>query len=191
MNLSADPRAVEDELARLSESFAELVLPLSAEQFHWQPEAGRAWSVGQCVDHLQRTNRLYAAALSSAAAEGRAAGHSGPGTMRPNRLGRWFLGMVEPPPRFRVPVPLRELVPKGEGSLETTWSGFLASQQEVVELLRASADLDLERIRFRNPLAKNLRLFNLATGFLLIAAHERRHLTQARRVREHASFPSS
>lgn len=190
MNLPGDPRAVVDELARLSDCFAKLVLPLSAAQFHWQPEAGKAWSVGQCVDHLQKTNRLYAAALSAAVVQGRAAGRSGSGNMRPNRLGRWFLGMIEPPPRFRVPVPLRELVPRGDGSPETTWKGFLASQDEVVELLRASADIDLEGIRFRNPLAKNLRLFNLATGFLLIAAHERRHLAQARRVRGHASFPS-
>jgi len=191
MNLPDDPRAVAAELARLTECFAKLVLPLSAAQFHWQPEPGRTWSVGQCVDHLQKTNRVYAAALSAAAAQGRAAGRSGPGTMRPNRLGRWFLGMIEPPPRFRVPVPVRELVPRGDGSPETTWSAFLASQDEVGDLLRASSDLDLEGIRFRNPVAKNLRVFNLATGFLIIAAHERRHLAQARRVRELPAFPSA
>ena len=191
MSLPAEPQALIDELTRLSERFAELVLPLSSAQFHWQPDPGRAWSVGQCVDHLQRTNRLYTAALSVAAEKGRAAGRSGHGTLRPNLLGRWFLGMVEPPARFKVPVPVRALVPHGEGSPGTTWSDFLASQDAVGQLLRESCDLDLEAIRFRNPVARDLQLFNLATGFLLIAAHERRHLAQARRVREHANFPSS
>jgi hypothetical protein len=34
-------------------------------------------------------------------------------------------------------------------------------------------------------------VFNLATGFLIVAAHERRHLAQARRVRALAGFPAS
>jgi hypothetical protein len=97
--------------------------------------------------------------------------------------------MIEPPPRFRVPVPLPAMVPPAETDFASTWSGFLATQDEVCGLLRANADLDLCGIRFRNPVAKHLPLFNLAAGFLILAAHERRHLAQALRVRARADFP--
>jgi hypothetical protein len=70
-----------------------------------------------------------------------------------------------------------------------TWRAFLEVQEEVAELVRSSSDLDLTRLRFRNPLLAGLPLFNLATGFLVIVAHERRHLEQARAVRANAGFP--
>jgi hypothetical protein len=82
-------------------------------------------------------------------------------------------------------------VPGGPVFGGTAETSLLASQDAVGQLLRESCDLDLEAIRFRNPVARDLQLFNLATGFLLIAAHERRHLAQVRQVREHANFPSS
>lgn len=186
-----DHRTIVEEVVRLSASFAELVLPLSANQFHWQPASGKSWSVGQCVDHLTRTNRIYLPALAAAAEAGRAAGRTRREAMRPNRLGRWFVGLIEPPARFRVPVPLPEMVPPSLGDPGTIWADFLQAQSEVVALLEATTDLDLTGIRFRNPLAKNLPLFNLATGFLVMAAHERRHLAQARRVRQEAGFPTT
>ena len=191
MNLPPDHQALTDELTRLSGAFAELVLPLSAVQFHWQPVPGKVWSVGQCVEHLRRTNGVYLAALTAAAQKGGSQGPARRDALRPNRLGRWFVGMIEPPPRFRVPVPLPAMVPPSQGDPGTIWTGFLGTQAGIVELLHASVGLDLCGIRFLNPVAKNLPLFNLAAGFLILAAHERRHLAQARRVRELAGFPAS
>lgn len=191
MSLPGDLQAIVDELNRLSKSFADLVLPLSPQQFHWQPQPGRAWSIGQCVDHLRLSNRVYVGALAAAAEKGRQVGRTRRDPLRPNPLGRWFLWMIEPPSRLRVPVPLPEMVPASTGDPAALWTGFLDSQSEVVEVLRASSDLDLCRIRFRNPVARDLPVFNLATGFLIVAAHERRHLAQARRVRALAGFPAS
>jgi hypothetical protein len=190
MALPADHQAILDDMAQLESEFAALLTPLTEAQVHWQAEPGRSWSVGQCVEHLTRTNKTYLPALAAAAEEGRAAGRSRRGPLRPNRLGRWFVAMIEPPARFRVPVPLPEMIPPSHGDPLAIWSGFCATQGEVAALVGTSSDLDLVGLRFRNPLAKNLRMFNLATGFLVIAAHERRHLVQARKVRAHAGFPA-
>ncbi len=59
---------------------------------------------------------------------------------------------------------------------------LVASQADVHAFLRGHADLDLAGIRFPNPLVRGVR-FSLATGLHVIAAHERRHLWQAWKVR--------
>jgi hypothetical protein len=51
--------------------------------------------------------------------------------------------------------------------------------------LQKYADIDLAGVRFHNPFVRGLR-FSLATGLHVIVAHERRHLSQAWRVRQAA-----
>jgi hypothetical protein len=51
--------------------------------------------------------------------------------------------------------------------------------------VRRFADIDLARVTFPNPFIRGVR-FSLATGLHVIAAHERRHLWQAWRVRHAA-----
>jgi hypothetical protein len=62
---------------------------------------------------------------------------------------------------------------------------FLASQAMVRAFLQTYADIDLAGVRFPNPFIRGVR-FSLATGLHVIAAHERRHLWQAWRVRQAA-----
>jgi hypothetical protein len=64
-------------------------------------------------------------------------------------------------------------------------AAFLASQEAVRTFLRTYAGIDLAGTRFRNPFVRWIR-FSLATGLHVIAAHERRHLWQAQRVRDAA-----
>jgi len=58
----------------------------------------------------------------------------------------------------------------------------VASQADVCAFLSANADFDLAGVRFPNPFVRGV-YFSLATGLHVIAAHERRHLWQAWRVR--------
>ncbi|HSB53345.1 MAG TPA: hypothetical protein VLD58_03280, partial [Gemmatimonadales bacterium] len=49
--------------------------------------------------------------------------------------------------------------------------------------------LDLNGTRFANPFLPLVR-FSVGTGFQVIAAHQRRHLWQAGRIRENPRFPA-
>jgi hypothetical protein len=62
--------------------------------------------------------------------------------------------------------------------LTETFSQLMAVQDRTREFIARHADLDLTRIRFRNPFARGIR-FSLATGLNVIAAHDRRHVEQA------------
>lgn len=178
------------ELARLSFEVSQLATPLDEAQFNWQPDGGRAWSVGQCIDHLVRVNRCYVDALEDVVRQARAEGERQAPPLQPGRLGRWFLGVLEPPPRMKVGAP-KKIQPPVRCLRQATLVAFAGEQQRTIELVRASAHIDCNEVKFRNPLAYGLRVFNVATGLLIIPAHERRHIEQAKRVVQHPDFPRS
>lgn len=179
--LTPDRVALMAELARLSFEAGRLATPLDDARFNWQPEPGR-WSVGQCLEHLVRSNRIYLDAMEDAARNAaRTEGQCDPTPLDPGRVGRWFVGEIEPPPKKRIGSPKKAL-PPSMCMKEATLIAFAGEQQRVIELTRDTACLDCNGIRFKNPFTYGLRTFNLATGLLVLAAHERRHLWQATNV---------
>lgn len=178
------------ELARLAFEASSLAGPLDEAQFNWQPEGGGAWSVGQCLDHLTRANRVYLDAIEEAVRKAAAEGDVAAPPLQPGRLGRWFLSSLEPPARLKFRAP-DKIVPPSRCPKQATLVAFAGEQQRVLELVRSSARIDANAVRFENPLVYGLRTFNVATGLLVIAAHERRHLEQARKVVSLPDFPAA
>jgi hypothetical protein len=68
--------------------------------------------------------------------------------------------------------------------------GFVDSHANVRRVLDSWEKLDFNSIRFRSPFAPVLR-FTVATGIMVINAHDRRHLWQARCVTESDNFPDT
>jgi len=160
---------------------------LDDERFNWRPDE-RSWSVAQCLDHLNVANRVYLTTMREALERARQAGAVRRGALRPGVVGRWFVASLEPPPKRRLPAP-KKIVPaarKGRTEVMAEWG---RTQGEVKELLREAAGLDLNGTRFVNPFIPLVR-FSIATGFQVIAAHERRHLWQAGRVKANPRFPA-
>jgi hypothetical protein len=183
-----DRAALVAELERLERAFRERAGSLSSSAWSWRPDA-RTWSAGEIVDHLGRTNATYLAALEPALAKLAARSPRRAGPLAPGRAGRLFLTQLEPPPRYRVPAP-RRIRPLPRVDPAAAWEAFSKAQRAVIELTRATAGLAPASVRFRNPLAFGLPLFDLATGLLIVAAHERRHLFQLERLRARPGFPA-
>jgi hypothetical protein len=162
-----------------------LVTDLSETQGTWRADAG-SWSVAECLDHLATANRVYLGAMRPPASQALAAGRVRRGLARPGLIGGWFVSYLEPPvkPRLTSKAP-RAIRPRKAPPLDDATAAFLASQQQVHHFLRTYAGIDLTRVRFPNPFVRGVR-FSLATGLHVIAAHERRHLWQAWRVRRAA-----
>jgi hypothetical protein len=176
---------LEDELAATERDAAALVDGLSEEQGRWQPAPG-AWSVAECLDHLATADRVYVAAMRPAAARARQQRRWRRGPAKPGLLGGWFVRTLEPPvkPRRKLKAP-EKIRPRSAPSLAAAGADFFAAHRDAVAFLRENADLDLARIRFPNPFIRVIR-WSLATGMNVLAAHERRHLVQAWRVRKAA-----
>jgi hypothetical protein len=172
-----------------------LVAPLSDAQFTWQPPAAKAsagrprvgWSVAQCIDHLNVTARMYLPVLDEGIANAIRQGQYGEGPYTYWWLARMFVRMLEPPPPFRTKTPAAFQPPPGRTRREIM-AAFRAYQVQYIDRLRQANGLDLARARTRSPVASWL-VFPLGCGFAAMAAHERRHLWQARQVTQAPGFP--
>ena len=151
---------------------------LTAAELNWKPRPG-SWSVGQCVDHLVVTNRVYLTAMSSAL-EGRGAGHADDLVI--GWFGRWFIRNYADPvtarTRARAPGKIKPSPDVDAAVLED----FLASNAAARDFVQRCAGYDVNRIRFRNPFVPLLR-FTVGTGLEILVRHQRRHLLQAEGIR--------
>jgi hypothetical protein len=148
----------------------------------WRP-APDAWSIAHCLDHLAIGNRVYLRAMQPAAERALAEGRRRWRPARPGVIGGWFVGTLEPPvkPLFKGKAP-EKIRPRPSPAWLDAIGQFFASHDEVGRFLQRYADIDLSGVRFPNPFIRGVR-FSLATGLHVIAAHERRHIWQAWRVR--------
>lgn len=185
-HLAITPARFESECRAIYQDIETLLVGLSREQFNWQPDRGRRWSIAQNLDHMTRGNMEYAEPLARAISRARPREERVPGV--PNWFGAWFIGQVEPPVKIRVKAPSK-LVPRADLDLAETQKAFDASVDRVKELLDRAWPVELSRTRFANPLLKGLPVFNVASSFLIALAHMRRHVAQASAVRSRAEFP--
>ena len=174
------------EFERLAEEANALVAPLTEEQFNWKP-APDSWSIAECLDHLNTTARLYLPHLDTGIAEGLRRGLYGKGPFTHDLIGRLFVRSMEPPARIKVKAPAR-FQPPPQRSRSAIMAAFGGYQVQFIDRLHQASGLDLTRAKVRSPLSPWIRM-SLNSGFALMAAHERRHLWQARRVASAAGFP--
>ena len=173
-----------DDAERVAEG---LVMDLSDEQFHWQPDQGRGWSIAQCLEHLAAINVLYAEAIRGAVRKARERGWTRRAPLSPGLFGRWFIQHQEPPVKHRVRAP-GKVRPGSTLRRAEILGRFRESHDILRQIVRDAATIDANRATFPNPFVKVLKV-KVATGLHVLTAHDRRHLWQAEQVRRHADFP--
>src|SRR3954447_20375825 len=183
-NLPSDIVALTAQLDDAVQEASKLVADLTDAQANWQPRDGAAWSIAQCLDHMAVTNRTYLAALKAATAKARP-GH------RPLQsagwLSRYFLAKAEPQAGIKIKAPKKIQPPSSIRKAEAL-AHFVQSNNEVRQFAIDTSAMDLCGVRFKNPFVPLLD-FTVATGLLVIAAHNRRHLWQAQQVLKQPKFP--
>ncbi|HET8824445.1 MAG TPA: DinB family protein [Terriglobales bacterium] len=177
-----------DDFNDLDQQYIAMYNRNSREQVLWRPFKG-AWSIAECVEHVALSISQYLKPIRAAIAKG------APPPAEQNYpfvAGGWFSNAFlkrigpEVTSKFKAPGKLRPL----SVDPERVFADLHRGHEEIQLLLAETAQLDLTRIRFRNPFIPVLR-FTVATGFLVIAAHGRRHLLQAERVTKADGFPQS
>jgi hypothetical protein len=180
-----DIEALETAFTAVEQDARRVAAGLSNARAEWRAEPS-SWSVAECIDHLATANRVYLAAMEPAAANALASGRGRRSPAVPGLIGGWFVRSLEPPvkARFKMKAP-KKIRPRKSPPFSDAMAAFLASQEEVRSFLRKYGEIDLAGVRFPNPFIRGVR-FSLATGLHVIAAHERRHLWQAWRIRQAA-----
>jgi hypothetical protein len=175
-----DLNNIVNELDRTDGEARALVSTLSEAQLNWQPGGGTGWSVAQCLDHLAQSNALYTPALRAAVRKAKTRPAHPWKSIQPGWLGRLFIREMEPPPKRKIKAQ-KKVTPASQLKGTEVLKAFLAAHDQVRALIEEARDLDLNRIRFRNPFLRLLP-WTVGTGLFIIGAHDRRHLWQAQQV---------
>ena len=164
---------------------AELLLEgLTEPQLMWRENTG-TWSVADCLNHLVVTGNQSLARIRSAMVDARSRGLLGRGPFRHGALGNWLIRLMDAPPTitFKAPKAYR---PALDVSVSEIVSTFFLLELGLIRALEEADGIDLARVKVSNPMSKWFKL-SLGQEFAFTAAHERRHLWQAARVRERLS----
>ena len=185
-----EPDPLLDELVKgfeaVGRDVAALIDGLTDAQLNWCPSEGR-WSIAECIAHLTVSGNLYFEPLDRAIRRGTDRAMFGGRDFQPTRIGRWLVAQMEPPPKHRSKT-FRKIIPQRVESGARLAREFEAMHAGLIDRVRRSTSLDLSRVKLRSPLVPLLRL-SLGTWFQFLLAHERRHLWQARQVRQELRFP--
>src|SRR5437899_9275998 len=179
---SPDLQAVLNELHRTDHEARQLVADLTDAQLNWQPGGGTAWSVAQCLDHLAQCNSLYTSALLAAVRSVKPGTAPRQGPIHPGWFARLFITALEPPPRLRIKAQ-KKVLPAKHWSATEVLRSFTAAHDGIRTLIKEGRGIDLNRVRFKNPFIR-LFHFTVGAGIMIMCAHDRRHLWQARQVLE-------
>ena len=185
--LPADLQRILDDVNDADRAAERIAGSCTDEQFHWRPRNGEGWSIAECLDHLATINAFYVTAIQPGVARAKARGWTRQGPLKPGFFGALFINSLEPPVkrRLRAPRGMQPGVAKSRGEILTQ---YRAAHDAVRRLIMDAAEIDANRARYRNPFLKVVN-FRVSTGLGVITAHDRRHLWQAKQVRQAAGFP--
>ena len=166
---------------QIASQATELSAGLTETQFNWRPTPEQ-WSIEECLSHLTMVGQVELLALEAAIGQARAKGLTGSGSFEYPVWERFILRETEPPVRHAMSAPKRFVPLHGQpvtGILPT----FLHVQRNFAIQIERADGLDLRRVKVPTPISPLLKL-SLGTTLAQAAAHERRHIAQARRVRK-------
>lgn len=182
--LAPEIDAFRNQFERLSAEADALTTPLTDEQFTWRPDSD-SWSIGECLDHLNATARVYLPTLDESIADAIRRGVYGEGPFKYNWLGRLSVRFSDMRVRFKAS---DDLQPAAGRTRREIVAAFRAYQVQYIDRLRQANGVDLARARVRIPVSGWLKI-PLGSGLAVVVSHSRRHLAQARRLTEHELFP--
>jgi hypothetical protein len=140
------------------------------------------------LTHLNNLNSQDLAPMSANIANARARGLMHPGPYKIGWMNRYFINQMEPPVKRKFKVP-KQYEPAPQAGLAPTLNEYRRICHGLLHLLQQANGLDLARVKTTMPALPWL-MMPLAARFALLTAHDRRHLAQARDVRNHPGFPS-
>jgi hypothetical protein len=157
----------------------------SAEQINWKPsETG--WSVGQCFEHLIKTNELFYDELEKIAAGARKNSFWESWSPLTSFGGNFLINSLKKDERkFKAPTP--KIVPPSAVDAAII-EKFAAHQAELIDRIKKCEAADWKKTVITSPFVK-LMTYRLSDGFTVVVEHEKRHFRQAERILNLENFP--
>jgi len=107
----------------------------------------------------------------------------------PGLAGKLLIKSLEPATTRKLKAPKR-FQPAQSDISGSVINDFVDLQGKVVEKMKATEHLDLERIVITSPVSAAIT-YSLMDAYRIIVVHEQRHFQQAKRVMEETGFPTN
>ena len=159
---------------------------LSEAQLNWKPNA-ESWSVGQCLEHLIKTNDEVLGVADSHIKGIHKKTFFEKLPFLPAFFGSQILKAVQPENAKKNKAP-KIFAPAKSAVSEHVVEEFLESQNKIIRLIEASRNIDLAKTVITSPVAK-IVTYSLLDAYKIVLIHEQRHFAQAKRVVQLNGFP--
>jgi len=160
---------------------------LSAGQLNWKPNADE-WSIGQCFDHLIISNRPFFEIFEEILAGRRRQRVWERVPLLPRLFGSLLINTLRPDSGRRVKA-RPAFYPSNSQVDRAIIATFLEQQKQLLRLMEASRNVDLERITITSPVLRFVT-YSLMDACRIIVVHEQNHFVQANHVMESSGFPA-
>ncbi|MDQ3068975.1 MAG: DinB family protein [Acidobacteriota bacterium] len=176
----AQAAGLRDELQAVRTRFEAVIARADTSAIFSRQPASGSWSAGQCLEHLNHTNRAYLAKLRPALAS------AVPGTgdvtapLLSSWFGRKFAASMDEQVSFKARAP-KSVVPAVTLDRDAVTGEFRRLLGEMEAVLDRSRAIDLNRVTFPSPLFRLVKM-RAGTALRILLAHMRRHLAQAERA---------
>jgi hypothetical protein len=161
---------------------------LNGEQLNWKPTP-ESWSIGQCLDHLIKTNLPYIPTIEAVKTSSWRPTLWQRMPVLPRMMGKLVAGAVSPQAARKLKSP-GKFQPASSNVGADVVKTFLNTQRNLLDIMRSTASLDLTGIIISSPVASFV-IYSLLDGYRIISNHEQRHLAQAQRVLNSPGFPAA
>lgn len=162
----------------------------SEEQLNWRPSAMQ-WSMAECIEHIRLTSHIYAEwvelALDRAPHDLRQPGHH----YRLKWISRFFIWLMEPR-GTKIPNKIKTTAAFSPGESAYNAELLIRNTEAVLthnlELLERMRQYNATKLNTPLAFASFIKL-PILDALNFVAAHDRRHMQQARNVLVYEAFP--
>ncbi len=174
------------EIQKVSDDAESTFGNLSAEQINWKP-AAESWSIGQCFDHVIKSNQAFEPELERLLTKDRK--HTIWERYSPltGFFGNFLLKSLKNDTK-KYKAPTKDIIPPSEipaGIIER----FIEHQNELSARMKSVGHVDWKNAIVTSPFMR-LMTYRLDIALEIGIEHEKRHIRQAKRVLETDGFPA-
>ena len=160
---------------------------LSSEQLNWKPSEN-SWSVGQCFEHIIKTNQEFYPEFKKLASGERKNSFFENYSPFSGFFGRFLIKAVSEDSK-KAKAPSKRIVPPSDIGADIV-DRFAAHIDEVNRLVETCADADRQKTVVTSPFLA-VFTYKLDDAYTVLVEHTKRHFRQAKRVTEAQGFPRS
>jgi hypothetical protein len=148
---------------------------LTSEQLNWK--AGKSWSLLECIEHLNRYNNFYLAAIASAIKNAR---NSDIAEITSTWIGRKSINMMHPS-NIKKQTTFKKMDPSNSNLDRSVLETFLNDQRKLLLLLSQAHAVDINAKKVPVEFFRLLKM-TIAEGLAFVVVHEQRHVNQIQRL---------